>query len=60
MTKQTIQKMMIFALAGWILSSGALAMASAKDPFLTETKQERDERMAWWREARFGMFLQFL
>jgi alpha-L-fucosidase len=22
-----------------------------------ETKEERDERMRWWREARFGMFI---
>ena len=22
-----------------------------------ETKQQRDQRMAWWREARFGMFI---
>jgi alpha-L-fucosidase len=22
-----------------------------------ETKQERDQRMAWWRDARFGMFI---
>src|SRR5882672_493689 len=22
-----------------------------------ETKQERDARMKWWREARFGMFI---
>ncbi len=22
-----------------------------------ETKNQRDERMAWWREARFGMFI---
>ena len=22
-----------------------------------ETKAERDARMAWWREARFGMFI---
>ncbi|GAH74855.1 unnamed protein product, partial [marine sediment metagenome] len=22
-----------------------------------ETEQERDERMKWWREARFGMFI---
>lgn len=22
-----------------------------------ETKEERDERMAWWREARFGLFI---
>lgn len=23
----------------------------------TETEEERDERMAWWREARFGLFI---
>jgi alpha-L-fucosidase len=23
----------------------------------TESKQQRDARMAWWREARFGMFI---
>jgi len=26
------------------------------DP-LTETKEQRDARMAWWREARFGLFI---
>ena len=24
---------------------------------VAESKQERDQRMAWWREARFGMFI---
>jgi alpha-L-fucosidase len=23
----------------------------------TETRKEKDERMAWWREARFGLFI---
>jgi alpha-L-fucosidase len=27
------------------------------DPYATETKPERDARMQWWREARFGMFI---
>ena len=27
------------------------------DPYANETKEERDARMAWWREARFGMFI---
>jgi len=26
-------------------------------PVGTETAQERDDRMAWWREARFGLFI---
>ncbi len=25
--------------------------------YLQETQQERDARMAWWRDARFGMFI---
>ena len=27
------------------------------DPHATETKAQRDARMHWWREARFGMFI---
>jgi len=25
----------------------------------TETPAQRDQRMAWWREARLGMFIHF-
>jgi len=32
------------------------AQTTAKSALL-ETKQQRDERMKWWREARFGMFI---
>ena len=27
------------------------------DPYQNETKEQKDERMAWWRDARFGMFI---
>jgi alpha-L-fucosidase len=27
------------------------------DPYANETPTERDARMKWWREARFGMFI---
>lgn len=27
------------------------------DPYANETKEERDARMAWWRDSRFGMFI---
>ncbi len=27
------------------------------DPYANETREQRDARMAWWREARFGMFI---
>ena len=33
----------------------ALAAPAAAAP--SETAQERDRRLAWWREARFGMFI---
>jgi alpha-L-fucosidase len=32
------------------------ATSELKD-FINETKSNRDARMAWWREARFGMFI---
>jgi alpha-L-fucosidase len=28
-----------------------------KGPYDDETVQQRDARMAWWREARFGLFV---
>lgn len=46
---------------------GAVDYANNKDPMtgsapippwrLNETKEERDTRMAWWRDGKFGMFI---
>jgi alpha-L-fucosidase len=33
------------------------AAAESLDPHANETKAQRDARMKWWREARFGMFI---
>jgi alpha-L-fucosidase len=33
------------------------APAQSLDPHAAETKAHRDSRMAWWRDARFGMFI---
>lgn len=30
---------------------------AAVDPYANETPAQRDARMCWWREARFGMFI---
>jgi len=30
-----------------------------KEDYLNEIAQSRDRRMAWWREARFGMFIHY-
>ena len=44
-------KKILLAFAVWILAAN---LASAQT---TETKHEKDVRMEWWREARFGMFI---
>ena len=31
--------------------------AQSLDPYANETEAERDARMAWFREARFGLFI---
>ncbi len=37
--------------------AGSAARAMEGDPYANETPAERDARMAWWREAKFGMFI---
>jgi len=37
-------------------------ISSCKSPqteqnYLNESQQQKDERMSWWRDARFGMFI---
>jgi alpha-L-fucosidase len=38
-------------------SLGFQARAMEGDPYANETPAQRDARMAWWREAKFGMFI---
>jgi alpha-L-fucosidase len=39
---------------GWFLMSPAVA---AEPGAVVESPEQRDTRMTWWREARFGMFV---
>ena len=39
------------------MSIPKLLTAAKPEGLPKETKQERDQRMAWWRNARFGMFI---
>ena len=41
--------------AGVVLPSAALAAAPA--PEATALAQQREARLKWWREAKFGMFI---
>jgi alpha-L-fucosidase len=49
------------ACAGILCMTGALSGVAAEPATSAapapETKEQRDARMAWWREARFGMFI---
>ncbi|MCW5941075.1 MAG: alpha-L-fucosidase [Fimbriimonadaceae bacterium] len=36
---------------------GAQSLQAGPDPYANETPAQRDSRMAWFREARFGMFV---
>jgi alpha-L-fucosidase len=42
-----------------LVSAVAASAADSTDSAATpqESKQQRDKRMAWWRDARFGMFI---
>lgn len=50
--KRTFLLRALTVVAAAVIFSSAIAPAQAE-----ETKEQRDERMAWWRAARFGMFI---
>jgi alpha-L-fucosidase len=52
---ETKNILIAYLLAVVVLSPSIYAAESARPA--TETKEQRDDRMAWWREARFGMFI---
>jgi alpha-L-fucosidase len=41
----------------FLLIPRGLPAESSPDPYASETPAQRDPRMQWWREARFGMFI---
>ena len=43
--------------AGLFASLAAAQQPAASSALPQETKAQRDARMKWWREARFGMFI---
>ena len=45
------------SLSALILAECASAEPATTSPTVQETKEQHDQRMAWWREARFGMFI---
>ncbi|HOL32831.1 MAG TPA: alpha-L-fucosidase [Anaerohalosphaeraceae bacterium] len=52
-TSTVLAALWLFALA----AAGARAQEESSWPYANETKEQKDARMAWWRQARFGMFI---
>ncbi|RPH31927.1 hypothetical protein EHM92_08870 [bacterium] len=47
---------LLTALAFFCVFASTLVFAQ-QEPFLKESPQQKQRRLAWWREARFGMFI---
>ena len=50
------KQLLVSALAA-LAGLGTMASAMEGDPYANETTAQRDARMAWWRDAKFGMFI---
>jgi alpha-L-fucosidase len=50
-------KPLIFTIALALAALAPAASAQTNQTDKVETKAQRDARMAWWREAKFGMFI---
>jgi alpha-L-fucosidase len=54
-SKSKIGKIASIICAGLVLGSLSSTVCRAAES--TETKEQRDARMGWWREAKFGLFI---
>jgi alpha-L-fucosidase len=55
-TQKSPIRFLTLLLSAWV-AFGARAENSAGNPYADETPAQRDARMQWWREARFGLFI---
>ena len=60
--KQTVVALactLVFAtsLTGQVIAFPEVPAPNPEDSVAQESAEQRDQRMAWWREARFGMFV---
>ena len=50
-----MKKIALFILAACLTIN--ISNAQEKSPDKVESKEQRDKRMDWWREAKFGLFI---
>ena len=49
--------LLLFMPFSWSCQNTTKAKKETSVDYLTESKEDFDQRMKWWREARFGMFI---
>jgi len=54
--KTNLKNLLLGILLSSVIQTSTQA-ADSPDPYANETPAQRDARMQWWREARFGMFI---
>ncbi len=57
MIKKIKSSLILSSLLLVALAPSFASAADSSDPYANETPAQRDARMKWWREARFGMFI---
>jgi alpha-L-fucosidase len=55
--KEIKNKLVLSGLLLATLVPAGVSAGDSHDPYASETAAQRDARMKWWREARFGMFI---
>ena len=56
-TRWILQCMLIFSMLCALPSDCLASERVFEGPYDEETSSQRDQRMSWWREARFGLFI---
>lgn len=57
MIRKLLTTAILVVLVGLAVRVSIAAESQSLDPYANETKEQREARMKWWREARFGMFI---
>ena len=55
--KPMIGMLVLFMTINWSCQNTPKAKNEPPVDYLKESKEDFDQRMKWWREARFGMFI---
>lgn len=52
-----MRKLLIVSLALLLINSASIGQTGKQRNYLAETKTQKEQRMKWWKDARFGLFI---